>query len=146
MTIERAFASASTTLDQTSPTLVNSMTITPASGEYLLVFSGELRVDTATNGENTIFSVYVAGSQITGSEVRYEEDGSVTNCTLHITVTIEINPTGGQAVEIRYVADSGTTPLSMLNRELQLFPMTGGLEDAATGTDTLATATWTTRW
>ncbi len=145
MTIERAFASASTTLDQTTPTLVNSMTITPPSGEYLLVFNGELTADaTQDTGGFINFMVYEGGSELTGSRTFYEEDGSITDVSMHMTVTFEVNPNGSEAIEIRYDANSATNPLTMLNRELLLFPMSSGFQDTDTATDSTGSSTWST--
>ena len=145
MTIERAFASADDTLDQTSDTLLNSMTLTPASGEYLAVFSGDFLVPTApTDGDHVTFSIYVGGTQVTHSERLYEEEDGVTNTSIPITLTCEVNPNGSQAVEVRYRASAASSPCTFQRREFNLLPVTDNLEDTATGQDTLNTATWTT--
>ena len=146
MTIERAFASAAFTLDQTVDTLVGGMTLSPAAGSYLAVFNCELTSGAvATNGHVTTFSVFVDGVQIPHTEREFAEDSSEDEATLPMVVTCEVNPTAGQAVEVRYRTSDATTPLSADKREFNLFPIAGvAFEDTATGDDTLNSATFTT--
>ncbi len=145
MTIERAFASANDTLDQAADTLLDSMTITPPSGEYLAVFSGHLlTASTAQNNALNTFSIYVGGSQVAGSEVVYQEDSSVDNTSVPMAVSIEVNPNGSQAVELRYRRSSATNPSVFQRRELLLFPMSGGFEDTGTSVESISSSTWAT--
>ncbi len=142
MTIERAHATASDTLEATSDTLIDNMTLTPPSGEYLLTFTATLLTNSAsTNDHNNIFSAYVGGSKVTGSEVRYEEDGSINDAFLPMIVSIEVNPNGSEAVEIRHRVTNATGPMFIQDRELNLFPMTGGLQDTDDVIDTFAGTT-----
>ena len=63
--ISKAFASSTTNLTATSYTQVDSMTLTPGAGDYLLVFSMDLQWD-ATGGTNFLrVSVFVDGTQDT---------------------------------------------------------------------------------
>ena len=145
MAIERAFASANDTLDSTSDTLINSMTLTPASGQYLLVFSCNFLTASASGTDFNTFSVYVGGTQIPHTEREYHEDTSVDNCFLPMAIACEVNPNGSQAVEIRHRASGTASPIVAQRRELLLLPVTDAiLEDSSTANDTLATATWTT--
>lgn len=146
MTIERAFATASFTLDATVDTLVGGMTLSPAAGKHLAVFNCEILTPAGpTAGHILTFSIYVNGVQIAASERDYGEDTSITDTPLPMIVTAEVNPTAGQAVEVRYRSNFAATPMSAEIREFNLFPIAGtAFEDSATGDDTLNNAMFTT--
>ena len=143
MTILRAQATASDTLDSTSPTLINGMILTdPASGEYLLHATVQCQIGTGASGR-THFLVYVGGSVIDHSERIFDEDTSVDDTTLTVMLTCMVNQNGSQDVEIRHDTTSTTSPLVAINREMCLFPIVGtDLEASATATDSTSSSTW----
>lgn len=146
MTIERAFASASDALDQTSLTQVDSMVISnPPAGEYLCLFSAEIFThSSATDAQRTSFSVFVGGVEVDYSTRHYEEDSSINNAYLPMFIACEVNPNGSQDVEVKYIAASAASPLLAYRRELLLFPAQDILQDTDDVLDELATASWTT--
>ena len=146
MTIERAFASASDTLDQTSLTQVDSMVISnPPAGEYLAVFSCEIFThSSATDAQRTSFSIFVGGVEVDYTTRHYEEDSSINNAYLPMFIACEVNPNGSQDVEVRYIAASASSPLLAYRRELLLFPAQDILQDTDDVLDELSTASWTT--
>ncbi len=149
MAILRAAATANFTLDNTgTPTLITGLTLTPASGDYLLFASCEVDpVDPGGGGDLNEFSVFVGGTQIAASIRQIQEEGSLNTGTITIALNATVSPNGSQAVEIRHVTSLSTDPSTAQRRELTLFPMPvagTNSEDSATATDTLATATFTT--
>jgi len=144
MAILRAAATADDTLDATSDTLINSMTLTPAADDYLLFFNAEV-IDAATAGsEITTFSVYVGGTKIDHSERERKEDTSVDGVEYPISLSCKVSPNGSQAVEIRYRGASASPPICR-NRELVLFPIPAAGTDyqlTDLGDDTIASSTF----
>lgn len=147
MTIERAAATADDTLDQTSDTLVNSLTLTPPSGDYFLFATVQFRTAGTSGSEFTTFSVYVDGGQITHTEREYHEDTSIDNAQFVYALNCKVTVNGSQAVEIRYRTDSSSSPVIAENRELALFPMPAAgtnYEQSATANDSISAAGFVT--
>ncbi len=147
MSILRAAATASDTLDQTSDTLINSLTLTPASDDYLLFATVEVLTAGSAGTEDTTFSVYVDGTQIAHTERIYGEDTSIDSANWVYALNCKVSPDGSQAVEIRYRTSSASSPLVASNRELNLFPMPAAgtnYEKSAPGDATIASATYAT--
>ena len=140
MSIERDAATADETLDQISDTLMNSMTLTPASDDYLLFFNAQIGIGASTS-ETTTFSVYVGGVQIAHTERELTEDASVTDNDVTIAVSCKVSPNGSQAVEIRYRAIDALTSYIARNRELNLFPIGDGTDYEQSGTSDQTTST-----
>ncbi len=147
MSILRAAATANDTLDQTSDTLVNSLTLTPAADDYLLFATVEFLTAGSAGTEDTTFSVYVGGTQVAHTERVYGEDTSVDNANWVYALNCKVSPNGSQAVEIRYRTSSASSPMVARNRELNLFPIPAAgtdYEKSATGDATIASATYAT--
>ena len=149
MTIERAAATATDTLDSTSDVLINGLTLTPSSHPdgYLLQASVQFSNAATAGSEKNTFSVYVGGSIISHTEREYDEDTSVDNVDLTYLISAIVDPNGSQAVEIRHRASASASPLIAKSRELTLFPIPAAgteLEATATANDTIASSTWAT--
>lgn len=145
MTIERAYASASDTLDQTSYTQVDSMTITPPSGNYLAVFNMQVRFAPATvTASNLKVQIYVGGSPLAYTVRTINQNSSLDDMYWSVTTAAYVSPNGSQAVEVRYIVNNGSTPMVGTNRELNLFPAPDtNYQDTDVVTDT-TTGTWAT--
>lgn len=146
MTIERAFASASDTLDQTSYTQVDSMTLSPGVGDYLVIFNMQVQFAVTPGTTELLVAVYLAGSQQAHSVRGIDQNSSLNDMYWGVGTTALVSLTGSEAVEIRYIASVATTPMVGTTRELNMFPADFGTnyQDTDTVTDTIATATWTT--
>lgn len=147
MTIERVAAIADDTLDQTGDTLVDSLTLTPPSGDYFLFATVQFRVDGDGETDFTTFSVYVDGAQIAHTEREYHEDTSIDNTFFTYALSCKVSVNGSQAVEIRYRTDGPSTPLVAEHRELALFPMPvagTNYEQSATGNDSVSSSGFVT--
>ncbi len=135
MTIERAFASASDTLDQTSYTQVNSMTLTPPSGTYLAVFSMNVKFGASPGGNILKIAVYLDGSIVDHSERELLDNASLTDMNTGVVTSALVTTTGSEVVEIKYIIDGGS--MTGTNRELNLLPAPNtNYQDTATGDTT----------
>ena len=134
MAILNVVATANDTLDSATDVLLDSMTLTPASDDYLLFFTATVEVPaTVTNGGQTIFSVFVGGTEVTATETEYEQASEVFLQKLTVSTHCKISPNGSQAVEIKY-RGVNATPCVCKTREMTLFPI------PAAGTDYVATS------
>jgi len=142
--IEKAAATANYTLDTTSPTLITGLTLSPAAGNYFLYCTVvQDTPGTAGSNQGNRYQVYVGGSLIAHSERLHDEDTSVDDDTTTYVISCMVSPTAGQAVEIRYDANSSSTPQIAMNREMNLFPIASGeVEVTATGTSTTSSGTF----
>jgi len=145
MTISVVNASADQTLDQTTNTLVNSMTITPGAGDYLAVFTGYF--ENGATAKTYEFSVFVGGSIVQHTERRIDIEGSIAAASVFTVVTVaaQVTPTAGQAVEVRYRRTTGTTASTMKRRTLTLFPKASAdfQQDNSTADQTISSGTYT---
>lgn len=95
-------------------TLMTSMTLTPAAGSYMVLFSCDLNCSTA--GAATSFSLYVDGVQKADSlrKVAPFDGGALSataaRCGVSINGVVSVN--GSQAIEIRWSASNGTNQSS----------------------------------
>jgi hypothetical protein len=134
MTISVVNAVANQTLDQTTDTLINAMTLTPGAGDYLAVFTGYF--ENGATGKTYEFSVYVGGAIVQHTERRIDIEGSIAAAGVFTVVCVaaQVTPTAGQAVEARYRRTTGTTASTMKSRTLTLFPKASA--DFSQGTST----------
>ncbi len=145
MTIERAFASASDTLDQTSWTQINSMTLTPGSGNFLAIFTAQVRFNTTPDSSTVKVAIYVNGVQQQHSIRTIQQNSSLPLMYWGIATSAYVTPGVSQVVEVRYIASSGSAPVVATKRELNLFPAPDtNYQDTDVITDTIASGTWTT--
>jgi hypothetical protein len=146
MTIERAAATASDTLDNTSgDQLINGLTLTPAANDYALLSTVQVDTDASAGTERTTFVVYVGSTRVDHSERLYDEDTSIDNTTLTYMLSCVVSPNGSEAVQIRHNTSGSGSPLVATNREMNLFPITGTeLEQTATGDTTVGDGTFVT--
>lgn len=110
-----ANSTSSTTTTSATNAVISGMTITPASGRYLVLFSG--RVQSVTNTSVVEISVYNNAVQNT---VTIRTNTHPTSSFLHITtISLEV-VNGSQAIDIRWRRVSGTGTPTMTNRQMIL--------------------------
>lgn len=107
----QATATANTTTTSTTDVLINTMTLTPASGTYMVWFTTS--IDSNTNNSTVSVSIYAAGAQVAASEVHSQPQfqGGLTpslNVTIPYTAIARIAVNGSQAIEARWRISSGT--------------------------------------
>jgi len=143
MTIERAFASGSTTLDQSGWTLIDSMQVTPGAGDFLAIFSMEVQFASSPGSEILSVAIYVNDVQQAHSVRKIQANSSVPNMFCPIVTSALVSPTAGQVVDVRYQISGGS--MTGTERELNTVKEnTTSIQDADTVSDTIASATWAT--
>lgn len=120
--IVTTFATATGTISTTSGTfaVMTSMTLTPAAGKYLVVFSGSTLAQNDSDGEIAIFN---NGVQVAHSTRRiYCEAagllGAVSAASMGSHTMAVETMAGGQAIDVRYRATNGT--ISVVGRSFLL--------------------------
>lgn len=142
MAISEATASGSVTLDQTTDTVITSMTLTPGAGDYLAVFTMEVTMSAVFPDVLTV-SLFVNGSQVAQTERRIEAESSITPAPYVIGVSAKVSPGASQAVDVRYRVSSGAS-FTGRDRALTLIPFAAPdiTEASSTTTDTTTSATY----
>lgn len=100
--------SAMTTLDTTTisltDTVVDSMTLTPTSGNYLCIFSCS-SVNSANGVERCWFSFYVGGLQVSATERSLGTSGGAYSI---VALSAAISVNGSETFEVRWRVVGGT--------------------------------------
>lgn len=134
--------SAITTQQTTSGTwaTVPSMTRTPASGNYLLVFTTSCMT---ADDEIVGFRVSVDGSPLAHTERQSKVEGSASPTRHGVLIACEVNVNGSQLVKIEWARISGSGTQYCYNRSMILVGIVAAnvLEVTGTVTDTDATTT-----
>src|SRR3989338_2893750 len=104
-TITEVSTSGSTTLDQASYTLVNSMQTTPGAGDYLAVFTMEVLSDAIAWNNSLFVAIYVNDIQQAHSIRRLDSDSSIDAGVTTTTTHAYITASAGQVVDVRYLND-----------------------------------------
>jgi hypothetical protein len=103
-----ATATGDTTTTSATDVLVDSMSITPVAGIYLVRFSGS--VDASNNYSNISMSIYAGGSQAAASELTCCAKWTAGDCQAFTCIArVEVN--GSQAIEGRWRTDLGTATM-----------------------------------
>ena len=142
MTIESAKTDTSTTLDQTSWTQVNSMTLTPGAGNFLCIFSMVVEFTGSPGGNTLGISVYVDGVPQSVSYREIQDNSSLPNMTISVCTHAYVQPGAAEVVDIKYQVDGGS--MTGYSREIVLLPAPGtNYNDTDVAEDTIA-GSWTT--
>ena len=104
-----AEATADTTTTSLTDVLVDSMTLTPAAGDYLVIFTGS--IDSNNMNEHTFPSVYLDGVQVAASERSWSRGGSSANITGIFACVAKVTVNGSQAIEGKWRVSDGTTTM-----------------------------------
>jgi len=108
-------ATASTGMSSMTDVLLTDMFLAPGAGNFLLWFSCD--VSNSNGAQSSIFSVYVNGVQVVGSERTRRASAASSQTALAMSIYVP-GVLGGQVVDIRWrvTNNSGT----VTNRELTL--------------------------
>lgn len=113
-------STSSTTTNSGTDALMNSMTTTPASGTYLVIFSTDL--NSPSGGAIVTLSFYVGGTQNANSQrkVMPFAGGTLTagNQRVGISLNQILTVNGSQAIEVRWSTSAGT--ITAANRTMNL--------------------------
>jgi hypothetical protein len=102
--IFQATSTSDSTVSNTgSKVLIDSMTLTPGSGEYLAIFSSSIYYG-AGNNVNTLFSIYENTSEITYSERRPMHESSERPSDQPVVAHTVVNVGDSQDVEVRWTS------------------------------------------
>ena len=92
-------------------TLIEDMTLTPGAGDYLIWFSGST-ANTANPSKNHV-SLYVNGSQVTGTEREIDQEASLGDTFFPVATHARVTGVGGgQAIDARWRVDTGNATMS----------------------------------
>lgn len=112
--VSQATATASTTTTSTSYVLVNSMTLTPGTGNYMVMFTSSWK---NSGAQNLFASIYVGGVQVTHTERMTRMESSTVDTELSVAAHAYVTGVGAaDAIEIRWKTTGGTA--TMLERTL----------------------------
>ena len=136
--IQEVTASANTTLDQTSYTQVNSMSVTPGAGSYLAIFTMQVLYNSSPGSNVLRTSIFVNSVQQTESERELGSTVSLTNAIWTTMTHAYITVGAGESVDVRYLI-STTPAFTGQDRALTLYPV-----DPADVTEATATVDTTT--
>lgn len=125
---DEAIETATTTTTSGTDVLMNSMTLTPVAGTYMVWFSSTFQ--SSSSNANIFFSIYVGGVQKADSErsvqPRVDASGGLggnNNLTINLNGSTngKVTVNGAQAIEIRWRRSAGTA--SALQRTLNIIKL-----------------------
>jgi hypothetical protein len=99
-----ATATAQHSTTSTTDILANGMTLTPASGTYMVWFTGTY--DNSVKGNDVICSIYAGGSRENASESVYAPGGNNYKAGFACVARVTVN--GSQAIEGKFKAGGAT--------------------------------------
>lgn len=104
-----ASATASTTTTSTSDVLINSMTLTPGAGTYLVFFSASWKNG---NNDTNYVSIYANGAQLAESERRFYTEDSIPNTPVPVATQGTVTGLGAaQDIEIKWRVSGDTATM-----------------------------------
>jgi hypothetical protein len=137
-------ATADDTTSSTTYTQVDSMTITPGAGDYIVWFSGTLECDTAPTFQYV--SLFLDDSQIAHTERQIETEGSIPDTDFTAVTHAYISGvTAGQAINVRWYTSDGASVATMHKRTLTVTKVTAAdvSQVTATANDTTSNTAYT---
>ncbi|MBP9702465.1 peptidoglycan DD-metalloendopeptidase family protein [Candidatus Woesebacteria bacterium] len=139
--ISQATATGNTTTTSATDTQLDSMTLTPGAGDYMVYFSGSL--GTGTTEAHIYSSIYVNGSQVTHSERDLFVEASYATPSNFVGMSTHAYVSGvgaGQVIEVMWRTTAGTA--SSRDRTLVVQKVVASSVAQATATsDTTTTST-----
>lgn len=108
-TSDIAEATGDTTTVSTTDVLVSGMTITPASGTYLVRFTGS--VDHSANNATADMSIYAGGVQTAASERRFMRGAGQGDVSIPFCCEAKVTVNGSQAIEGRWRTSGATATM-----------------------------------
>ena len=138
--VSQATSTVDTTLNSSTYTLLNSMTLSPAAGTYLALFSASVESAVAESIIDT--SLFVGGVQVAHTERSLTEETSIPSTPFVHAILAKVAPTAGQAVEVRWRNSGAAGIITAHQRTLTLYKVDAANIFEATDTaDTTSTAT-----
>lgn len=104
------FATAATTTTSAQYVAVSGMSVSPAAGNYLVMFSAT--GSTSSASAQVYIAIYVGGVLVVGSERLYR---GATSATGSLYTQAKVTVSSGQAIEVRYKTSSGTFTMNARN-------------------------------
>lgn len=145
MAISEASSTTDTTLDQTTWTNINTMSLTPGAGDYLAIFNATVKFDDPSGGSRFDFRLADAGTGIAHTVRDLFGETSIDGNENMVTCQSEVNLGASDALTAQYQRSSGTNPWQCRQRTLLLFPKDSAdlSQASATANDTLNSSTFT---
>jgi len=113
----QAYAAGTTTTTSATDVLLDSMTLTPGAGSYLVHFISS--ISGTTNNAVVFASIYANGVQVPNTEIRIvPRSSNSSNVTALISCVGIATVADGQAIDIRWRTSAGT--VTAYQRKLQL--------------------------
>jgi hypothetical protein len=133
--VSQATATTPTTTTSTTDTSLNSMTLTPGAGNYLVFFSTSVSGTATYPGEMESFSVYVGGTQVPHTLRKvYDEESLNNGSSFPVAIQAYVTNVGATSpIEVRWNTDLGTATAHQ--RTLTILKITNS------GYDNIATTT-----
>jgi hypothetical protein len=107
-------ATADTTTTSTTDVLIGSMTVTPASGDYFVLF--EASIEQGQADKNCHINIYSGGTLVAASDKLF--DAAIANEALPVSTMAKVTVNGAQAIEARWRTSNGTSTLTCHVRQL----------------------------
>jgi len=137
--VSQATATADATLNSSTYTLLNSMTLTPGAGTYLAVFSTSAQ---GVSGAVINASLFVGGTQVAHTERSQTQEPSIPQTSYVHAIIAKVVPTAGQAVEVRWNNTGTAGIITAHQRTLTLYKVNAtDIFEATATADTTSTAT-----
>ncbi len=134
----QAQATASTTTTSSSDVLVNSMTLTPGAGDYIVWFSGTL--DGSSSSTYQYVSIYVNGTQVAHSEREVYNESSINGALFPVATHARLTGVGAtDAIEVRWRTTGGTATMYERRLTVSKVAAANSFQASATG-DTTTTS------
>ncbi len=136
-------ATADTTTTSTTYVQMDSMTVTPGAGDYLVSFSTSIKKSVGTSTQDV--ELYVGGAAVTHTARQIEQDSSYDAGDIFvIPVTIQAYVSGvgaSDVIEVKWKTSSGTA--TAMERTLLVEPVSSADMSQATATATTTTTSVT---
>ena len=134
--IQEVTSNTNDTLASATYTTINGMSITPGAGDYFALFIA----DASSNTSNDVIaiSLFIDSTQQTHTERTFIMEPSFTSQQEYpCVIAARVQPTAGQAVNVRWQRQSGSGTMVVHTRALTLVPCDSGDVLQATAIDTI---------
>jgi hypothetical protein len=137
--VSQATDTANATLNSATYTLLTGMTLSPAAGTYLALFSTSAD---GVSGSIIDTSLFVGGAQIAHTERSVTQEASIPNTAFVHAIVAKVTVTAGQAVEVRWKNSGTAGNITAYQRTLTLYKVDpASISEATATTDATSTAT-----
>ena len=140
--VTQVSATGNTTTTNTSypSTEMDTMTITPGAGDYLVWFSTSIA--NSTTSDHQFISIFSGGSQVTHTEREMYTEGSIANTSFPMQTHARITGVGASdEIEVRWFTEGGTATAFERTLVIRKVEAADTAQASATGDDTTTSAT-----